>query len=181
MQSYRCLATKLFSSFFLHLKHQFSSFSSSSLSKRFIAMTSSSHTQKTLIGTHSGQFHCDDALACFLIKQLKPYRNSEIIRTRDAEELEKCEIVVDVGFVYDHTLKRYDHHQKTFNLQLKDILPHKTFGNIKLSSAGLIYAHYGHEIIAEILMSNSSDSNIDAVFDYVYENFIKEIDAIDNG
>uniref|UniRef100_A0A834VDP5 UPF0160 protein C27H6.8 n=1 Tax=Sarcoptes scabiei TaxID=52283 RepID=A0A834VDP5_SARSC len=144
-------------------------------------MTSSSHTQKTLIGTHSGQFHCDDALACFLIKQLKPYRNSEIIRTRDAEELEKCEIVVDVGFVYDHTLKRYDHHQKTFNLQLKDILPHKTFGNIKLSSAGLIYAHYGHEIIAEILMSNSSDSNIDAVFDYVYENFIKEIDAIDNG
>lgn len=37
------------------------------------------------IGTHSGCFHCDEALACFMLKQLPEYSNAEIIRTRDKE------------------------------------------------------------------------------------------------
>jgi uncharacterized UPF0160 family protein len=32
------------------------------------------------IGTHNGKFHCDEALACFILKQLPDYKNSEIIR-----------------------------------------------------------------------------------------------------
>jgi uncharacterized UPF0160 family protein len=35
----------------------------------------------------------------------------ELIRTRDPQELEKCDVVVDVGGVYDHNTHRYDHHQ----------------------------------------------------------------------
>lgn len=37
------------------------------------------------IGTHSGCFHCDEALACFMLKQLPIYENAEIIRSRDPE------------------------------------------------------------------------------------------------
>lgn len=37
------------------------------------------------IGTHSGNFHCDEALACFMLRQLPEYKNAEIIRTRDLE------------------------------------------------------------------------------------------------
>lgn len=37
------------------------------------------------IGTHSGCFHCDEALACFMLKQLPEYSNAEIIRSRDPE------------------------------------------------------------------------------------------------
>lgn len=32
------------------------------------------------IGTHNGQFHCDEALACFMLKRLPEYQNAEIIR-----------------------------------------------------------------------------------------------------
>jgi len=47
--------------------------------------------------------------------------------------LSTCDIVVDVGAVYDENLKRFDHHQRGFE---------EVFGHgfqTKLSSAGLIY------------------------------------------
>jgi len=44
-----------------------------------------------------------------------------------------CDIVVDVGAVYDENLKRFDHHQRGF----EGIFGHGF--QTKLSSAGLIY------------------------------------------
>ncbi len=35
-----------------------------------------------------------------------------IVRSRQQGELDKCDIVVDVGGVYDPATHRYDHHQK---------------------------------------------------------------------
>ena len=32
------------------------------------------------IGTHNGSFHCDEVLACFLLKQLDQYKDAEIVR-----------------------------------------------------------------------------------------------------
>ena len=32
------------------------------------------------IGTHDGPFHCDDALACFMLKLLPEYKDAQIIR-----------------------------------------------------------------------------------------------------
>uniref|UniRef100_A0A452U044 Uncharacterized protein n=1 Tax=Ursus maritimus TaxID=29073 RepID=A0A452U044_URSMA len=64
------------------------------------------------IGTHSGTFHCDEALACALLRLLPEYRDAEIVRTRDPEKLASCDIVVDVGGEYDPQRHRYDHHQR---------------------------------------------------------------------
>ena len=64
------------------------------------------------IGTHNGTFHCDEALACFMLKQLPEYKHADIVRTRNPEELSKCDVVVDVGGVYDADKHRYDHHQR---------------------------------------------------------------------
>lgn len=75
---------------------------------RFAEMATVEKIQKVMmkIGTHSGQFHCDEALACFMLKQLPEYEDAEIVRTRDEEILQTCDIVVDVGAVYDHESKR---------------------------------------------------------------------------
>lgn len=64
------------------------------------------------IGTHNGTFHCDEVLACFILKQLPEYKHADIVRTRNPEELSKCDIVVDVGGIYDSDNHRYDHHQR---------------------------------------------------------------------
>ncbi|XP_064479538.1 MYG1 exonuclease-like isoform X2 [Ornithodoros turicata] len=133
------------------------------------------------IGTHNGTFHCDDALACFLLKQLPQYRNAEIVRTRNQELLATCDVVVDVGGVYDPSKNRYDHHQRTFNETMNSLDSSKKW-TTKLSSAGLVYFHFGRDIIAEVLNWNSDDKkNLEKIYDKVYENFIEEVDAIDNG
>lgn len=141
----------------------------------------SSEIAPKVIGTHSGCFHCDESLACFLIQQLAEYKNCKIVRSRDDTVLDKCDIVVDVGAVYDPARNRFDHHQSTFNTTLVDLFPTKKFGNVKLSSAGLIYAHFGHEIIGQLCGWKEDDSKTDKIFDMVYQDFVKEIDAIDNG
>lgn len=134
------------------------------------------------IGTHNGQFHCDEVLACFMLKQLPLYKESPIVRSRDPVELEKCDIVVDVGGVYDVAKNRFDHHQKTFNETFSSIDNSKPW-KIKLSSAGLVYVHFGRKIITEILKKYSitDESLVEILYDKMYESFVREIDAIDNG
>lgn len=136
------------------------------------------------IGTHDGVFHCDEVLACYMLKSLPEYKDAEIIRTRDMEKLKECDIVVDVGAVFDHESKRYDHHQREFTETLSSLKPE--LGDkykIKLSSAGLVYAYYGNEVIRQLAPKDKviSTSDFNVVYKKIYENFIQEIDAIDNG
>ena len=51
----------------------------------------------------------------------------------------------------------------------------------KLSSAGLVYLHFGKEIISQLLELPETDPVTDLIYDKVYENFVEEVDAIDNG
>lgn len=45
-------------------------------------------TMNKKIGTHSGIFHADDAMACMMLtRYTKEFLNSEITRTRDKDVL----------------------------------------------------------------------------------------------
>ena len=44
------------------------------------------------IGTHSGHFHADEALACFMLKQLAEYSDAEIVRSRDLKVLDELRV-----------------------------------------------------------------------------------------
>eukprot|EP00601_Ochromonadales_sp_CCMP2298_P004820 CAMPEP_0173174840 /NCGR_PEP_ID=MMETSP1141-20130122/3566_1 /TAXON_ID=483371 /ORGANISM="non described non described, Strain CCMP2298" /LENGTH=351 /DNA_ID=CAMNT_0014096989 /DNA_START=50 /DNA_END=1105 /DNA_ORIENTATION=- len=138
-----------------------------------------------LIGTHDGSFHCDEVLAISMLSFLPTYRpsaNTFILRTRKPELLEKCDIVVDVGAVYDAPTHRYDHHQRTFT----DCLTEYGF-KTKLSSAGLVYRHFGKEILQELLKAGSFEGVdatrelVDVCYIKLYKDFMEHIDAIDNG
>lgn len=138
------------------------------------------------IGTHDGMFHCDEVLACYMLKTLPEYSDAEIVRTRNNDILANCDIVVDVGSEFNPKKLRFDHHQATFTDTLSTLKPE--FGknwNIRLSSAGLIYAFYGLAVIRNILNNQKnheiSDESLKVVFTKVYEQFIREIDGIDNG
>ncbi|KAJ2548642.1 hypothetical protein EV175_004750 [Coemansia sp. RSA 1933] len=128
------------------------------------------------IGTHNGTFHCDEALACYMLRQLDEYKDAKVVRSRDPAVLETCDIVVDVGGVYSHETKRYDHHQREFDEQFSE--NHKT----KLSSAGLIYKHYGKDVIKAILDGEKiTDAEVDVLHDKIYDVLIEGIDGNDNG
>lgn len=58
-----------------------------------------------------------------MLKQLPEYENAKIIRTRDQKKLDECDMVVDVGSVFDHGRKRYDHHQRSFTETFSSLRP----------------------------------------------------------
>ncbi|CAD1473680.1 unnamed protein product [Heterotrigona itama] len=106
-------------------------------------------TENIKIGTHDGCFHCDEALACFLLKSLPRYKDAVIVRD--------------------------------FNESVSTIIKKPGYEwTMRLSSAGLIYCHFGHEII-KLLHPEASDSDVEIIFKYIYKTFIQEIDGIDNG
>ncbi|XP_075668274.1 uncharacterized protein LOC142638151 [Castanea sativa] len=127
------------------------------------------------VGTHNGSFHCDEALGCFMIRLTDKFSNAEIVRSRDTQVLEGLDAVLDVGGVYDPSRDRYDHHQKGFD---------EVFGHgfsTKLSSAGLVYKHFGKEIIAKELQVDEEHPNVHRLFLAIYKSFMEAIDAVDNG
>ncbi|XP_047267946.1 MYG1 exonuclease isoform X2 [Capsicum annuum] len=135
----------------------------------------SAHVSPKRVGTHHGSFHCDEALGCFMIRLTKNFYNAQIVRTRDTQLLETLDAVLDVGGVYDPSRDRYDHHQKGFE---------EVFGHgftTKLSSAGLVYKHFGKEIIAKELQVDEEHPDVHRLFLAVYKSFMEAIDAIDNG
>lgn len=125
------------------------------------------------IVTHNGIFHCDEALACGLLKVLPQFRMVGVCRTRDKTLISKGNIVVDVGGMYDPVNNRFDHHQNGFS----ETFPGR---ETKLSSAGLVYLHYGKEIISTLKPSLSPEE-VELVYNRVYRSFVEEIDGSDNG
>lgn len=133
------------------------------------------------IATHDGKFHADEALACFMLKQLPEYKSAGIVRTRDTTVIQKADIVVDVGAEYNPLTHRYDHHQASFQHTMVSLRPEKDWKPIRLSSAGLVYHHFGNRVLSSLLSCGPDDDIVRVVFDRVYEGLITEIDAIDNG
>ncbi|KAF0933846.1 hypothetical protein E2562_019299 [Oryza meyeriana var. granulata] len=127
------------------------------------------------VGTHNGSFHCDEALGCYLIRLTSQFASANVVRTRDPQILDTLDAVLDVGGVYDPSCHRYDHHQKGFN---------EVFGhgfNTKLSSAGLVYKHFGKEIIAKELEVTEDHEDVHRLYLAIYKSFVEALDAIDNG
>ncbi|KZT02746.1 GAMM1 protein [Laetiporus sulphureus 93-53] len=131
--------------------------------------------ERKIIGTHNGTFHCDEALAVFLLKRTKTYGNADLTRTRDTAILDTCSIVVDVGGVYDESTQRFDHHQRGF----VEVFGHGF--NTKLSSAGLVYKHFGKEVIANRLQTTVKDERVETLWLKLYKEFIEAVDGNDNG
>lgn len=131
--------------------------------------------ESPLIGTHSGTFHADEALAVSLLKSLDRFKSARVVRTRDPSVLETCDIVVDVGGEYDPARHRYDHHQRGFEET------YSTNHRTKLSSAGLIYKHFGSGIVASYLKLPLDHPTVSILVAKLYDVFIEAIDGIDNG
>ena len=113
------------------------------------------------IATHNGPFHCDDVFAVAVL--LKLYPDAEIVRTRDTEVMDVCDIVLDVGQIYDHDKKRYDHHQLGKAGEREN--------GISYSALGLVWRHYGLEWC---------EDNKD-LWQKIDGGFVTAIDADDNG
>jgi uncharacterized UPF0160 family protein len=79
-----------------------------------------------------------------------------------------------VGGEYSPDTNRYDHHQRTFTTTFPS---HET----KLSSAGLVYMHFGQAIISERPGLPKDSPALNLIYQKLYDDFIEALDANDNG
>lgn len=114
-------------------------------------------------------FHCDEALACAMLHMLPTYRSYDIVRTRNEAILKDVAMNIDVGGVYDPANHRYDHHQRGF---AETLSPAHT---MKLSSAGLVYKHFGRDIIRTLTALDEEQVNV--LYEYIYKSFVEAIDG----
>ena len=116
---------------------------------------------QTTIATHNGNFHADDVFSIAALKNIFP--SIKLIRTRDLEVINKADLVIDVGGIYDADAGRFDHHQRGGAGQRENGIPYSSFG--------LIWQKYGVEICeGNEEVAKSIDSGL-----------VSTIDAIDCG
>lgn len=113
------------------------------------------------IATHNGRFHSDDVFAVAALQLFLGKENTNIIRTRDDEVLKTADYVIDVGGIYDHEAKRYDHHQS--GSLVRD-------NGITYAALGLVWKHYGETICGSAVVAEVLEQSL-----------CQPIDAGDNG
>jgi urease accessory protein len=134
--------------------------------------------------THNGPFHTDEVMASAMLQTL--FNIESITRTRDDKliktgTLDIDTFVIDVGKTYNHDDKCYDHHQSSFNDS------YSKYTKTPLSSCGLIWKHYGEQLVekflSELFDKATLDRRIDAskLADIFYRKYVQCIDANDNG
>ena len=121
------------------------------------------------IGTHNGIFHSDEVLACAILCLTYSKTTIHILRSRDNEILQHCNICVDIGG------GEFDHHQAGFNETREN--------GAKYASAGLIWKTFGRQLIDHFLTKYflNSNCNIDYIFKSFDDSIIVPIDCEDNG
>jgi uncharacterized UPF0160 family protein len=133
-----------------------------------------------VIGTHSGTFQADEAMGVWMLRQLPEYRNSKVVRSRDLKVLDSLDIVIDVGGVYDHEKRRYDHHQRGYDERFDEGKEGTDGRCTKLSASGLVYRHYGKDVIREYYPS-LSEEHLELVYKKLYNSLLEALDAVDTG
>jgi len=95
--------------------------------------------------------------------------------------------VIDVGGIYDASALRFDHHQRGFFETFDGEIgvakgPDDATGKFKtkLSACGLVYKHYGQDIIRQ-LQPGLEGPRLQALYVRLYADMIEGLDAIDNG
>lgn len=110
--------------------------------------------------THAGIFHADEVFATILLEKL--FSPLVVARVSELKEHRKDAIIYDIGY------GKFDHHQVKKAKYRED--------GIKYCSFGLLWKKYGMRYLKQIQMPCPKDAFV--MFD---QDFVEEIDAVDNG
>jgi len=108
------------------------------------------------VAIHDGPFHADEVTACALLILFDQIDRTQIVRTRDPAELQRCAFVCDVGGIYDPERRLFDHHQAEYEGPL--------------SSAGMVLQWLRGEKICD-----------EELFHHLRDSLVAGVDAHDTG
>lgn len=121
-------------------------------------------------GTHNGIFHCDEVVGIAILEIAHMNTAAYVVRTRNIDELNKLNIVIDIGGGV------FDHHKAGFN-----VCRHT---GEKYASAGLIWKNFSEEAIRNVMTEECifiDDDEIKTIKEQIDREVIIPIDMEDNG
>ncbi len=121
-------------------------------------------------GTHNGIFHCDEVVGIAILEIAYMNTDAYVVRTRNLEELNKLDIVIDIGG------GKFDHHMAGFNVC-------RATGE-KYASAGLVWKNFGEEAIKNVMVKENislNDNEINTIKEEIDKEVIIPVDMEDNG
>ncbi len=125
-----------------------------------------------LIATHDGSFHADETIACAILTYI--FDNTSIIRSRNKDELEQADLIIDVSGINDE--RHFDHHSKDFTLSREN--------GIGFATAGLMWHKFGREFLDKLCHNEKLNytSNVkDRAQSRIDKEMMELIDLNDNG
>ncbi len=117
---------------------------------------------KVTIVAHDGYFHADEIFGVATLILVLGENNTEVIRSRENNVIEKGDYVLDVGGIYDADRNRFDHHQ-TGGAGKRD-------NGVEYASFGLVWKKFGLQL-----------SGNEKTFQKIDKKLVQGIDLIDNG
>lgn len=120
------------------------------------------------IAVHDAQFHADDLFAVAVLLEVaakRGYDEPKVSRLRKPEDIDKQDVVLDVGGIYDPEKMRFDHHQAGYNEKRSA----EKGDGISYASFGLVWKHFGQELCSQ------------EIHDRVDKKLVQPIDAHDTG
>ncbi len=121
--------------------------------------------------THGGPFQADELL-CWLILRIL-YPDLQLTRTFDRAIIEAAWMAWDISGIYNHLLRRYDHHQA-------DGLQERRRANgIPRAALGLIWLHYGERFVTPYAVRFGVSA--ERLARQIDRNLIEALDAADSG
>lgn len=133
-------------------------------------------SSQTLLVTHSGTFHLDDAFAYAVLRTALGLgaagTDHRLVRTRDKTVFAQADIIWDVGGVYDADKGRFDHHQRGAPVRK---------GGTRLSAAGLVWRRYGEVAVKRLLGAKFTPELGAALAAEIDRDVVHRIDEIDHG
>lgn len=135
------------------------------------------------IATHSGSFHADDVFGVAVLAAVFP--DHELVRTRDASEIDAADFVVDVGGVWDPAKGRFDHHQREFDgARTRVDVGGATVRAEGYASAGLVWREFGAAYVQQVAQSMGQafeEAAIAKVADDIDASLVRYLDLVDTG
>ena len=126
--------------------------------------------ENSVASTHAGIFHEDEVNGSEELALIAP--GIKIIRSDDPEVFEKADLRLDQCRRYCHENGDHDHHQE-------EGAGYRESNGIAYATAGLIWKHYGLEVIKALNLSGMVD--IEDIWRRVDWNYFVPIDANDTG
>lgn len=127
------------------------------------------------LAVHDGAFHIDDVFSVALLKYyiesigIKSYEKLNIVRTREQEVYDSCDLIFDVGNRSED--KYFDHHGKEFNECYSC--------GVKYATLGLVWKDLGPVIVKKLI--GHDNLLVEATLTVFENKFVIPVCARDNG